>query len=144
MANANSPQTGLMGSYDAADTTSVVDGTVIFGYQDGDFITWEWDNDRASVAQDSYGTGVISKNNKNGGSITYNLSSESPCNAKFAELVNTGKNIAIDVRTDTEHIYGANAIVVRVPSGTGGDAASVRAWQVKIINMEYERLDSMA
>ncbi|MEE8823743.1 hypothetical protein LASUN_13000 [Lentilactobacillus sunkii] len=143
MANANSSQTGYMGAYDAADVTNVVDGAVLFGFQSGDFVTWEWDNDKISVDGDSYGTFVLSKNNKNSGSVTYNLSQESPCNAKFAELANSNKEFAIDVRSDTEHVYGAHCGVTRIPSGQNGDASQVRSWQVKVLNLEYERLDSM-
>ena len=143
MANANSSQTGVMGIYDAADVTSVVDGNVLFGFQSGDFVTWEWDNDKTSADGDSYGTFVLSKNNKNSGSVTFNLNQESPCNKVFADLANTNGEFAIDVRSDNEHVYGAHASVVRVPSGQNGDAAQVRSWQVKVLNLEYERLDSM-
>ena len=106
MANANSSQTGVMGTYDAADVTSVVDGNVLFGFQSGDFVTWEWDNDKTSADGDSYGTFVLSKNNKNSGSVTFNLNQESPCNKVFADLANTNGEFAIDVRSDNEHVYG--------------------------------------
>lgn len=143
MANANSSQTGYMASYDASDVTSVVDGNLLFGYQSGDFVTWDWDNDKASVDGDSMGTFVTSKNNKNSGSITFNLNQQSPCNKVFADLCNANKEFAVDVRSDTEHVYGAHAIVTRIPSGQNGDTAQVRAWQVKVLNLEYERLDTM-
>lgn len=141
--NANSSKTGYMKSYDASDVTSVVDGNLLFGYQSGDFITWEWDNDKSSVDGDSMGTFVISKNNKNSGSITYNLSQQSPCNKVFTDLCNANKEFAVDIQSDTEHVYGANAIVARIPSGQDGDGSQARSWQIKVLNLEYERKDTM-
>ena len=39
MASHNSDRTGLMGIYDANDTTIMVDGHEMFGFQDGDMFT---------------------------------------------------------------------------------------------------------
>lgn len=143
MANANSAQTGYMSTYDASDTTSVIDGTVLFGFQSGDFVTWAWDNDKVAINGDSYGTEVISKNNKNSAKVTWNLNQQSPCNAKLADLCNQNQEFPIDIRSDTEHLSASHCIINRIPSGGNGDEASVRAWEITALNLDYERLDAM-
>lgn len=142
MANANSSQTGMMAEYDAGDVTSVLDGAVVYGYMSGDFVTWDWDNDKVSTDGDSYGTFVASKNNKNSGTVTFNLNQESPANAKFTELANANQRFSLDVRSNTEHVYGSHCYFSRIPSGQNGDTAQVRAWAIKVLNLEYERLDT--
>ena len=87
MASHNSDRTGLMGIYDANDTTIMVDGHEMFGFQDGDMFTATYDQDRWATAQDAQGTGTASKNNKTGGTITINLIETSPCNAIMEKLL---------------------------------------------------------
>lgn len=141
--NANSAQTGYMSNYDASDTTVVADTTPMFGFQSGTFVSWEWANDMSSTDVDSQGTGVSSTNNKKNGSVTINLSQESPCNVKMTELANTRVRFPIDVRSANEHIWGEHCTITRIPAGENGDTATVRAWAISAPELKYERLDSM-
>ncbi|MCV3742956.1 hypothetical protein OF387_17105 [Lentilactobacillus hilgardii] len=142
MANANSSQTGLMAEYNAADCTHVVDGAVAFGFNGSDMVSWDWDNDKASLAGDSMGTFVLSDNNKNSGKVTYNLDQESPFNKNLADLCNANKTFPIDIRSTTEHVWGDHCKVSRIPAGSNGDNSGNRPWVVIVTNLMYERLDS--
>ena len=46
MTSHNSDSTGLMGIYDASDTTVMVNGQEMFGFQDGDMFTATYDQPR--------------------------------------------------------------------------------------------------
>lgn len=141
--NANSSQTGSMAEYDAADTTAVIDGALMYGYQGGsDMFQASWANNKVSVNGDSMGTFVVSKNNKNNGTVTVNLNQQSPMNAKLTDLCNRNANFSIDIQSDTEHVSGAHCYVTKIPDVSDGDTASVRAWQIQVLNMLYERHDA--
>lgn len=143
MANANSAQTGFMSNYDASDTSVIINQTPMFGYQSGTFISWEWANDLSSTDVDSQGTGVSSTNNKHNGSLTVNLSQQSPCNTVMADLAAKRTRFPVDVRSDTEHVWGEHCTITRIPSGENGDTSTVRAWGISAPELKYERLDSM-
>ena len=135
MASHNSDRTGLMGIYDANDTTIMVDGHEMFGFQDGDMFTATYDQDRWATAQDAQGTGTASKNNKTGGIITINLIETSPCNAIMEKVTETG-NFPVDIVSSTYHLSAVHCYVQKKPDLQGGATASNRGWQIKALNMD--------
>ena len=52
MANHNSSQTGLMGTYDTNNVYFNADGKEIFGFGADAYFTFAYDNDNVSVAQE--------------------------------------------------------------------------------------------
>lgn len=135
MASHNSDRTGLMGIYDANDTTIMVDGHEMFGFQDGDMFTATYGEDRWATVQDAQGTGTASKNNKTGGTITINLIETSPCNAIMEKVTETG-NFPVDIVSSTYHLSAVHCYVQKKPDLQGGATASNRGWQIKAINMD--------
>lgn len=134
MASHNQPQTGLMATYDANDTTFMANGQQIFGYGEDTMFTAAYDNDSITVKQDPQGTGVASRNNKTGGTITVNLDETSPANKTMEELADVG-NFPVDIVTSTMHISAAHCYVAKKPDITGAATSSNRAWQIKALNM---------
>lgn len=134
MASHNQPQTGLMATYDANDTTVMANGRQIFGYGEDTMFTASYDNETVTVKQDPQGTGVASKNNKTGGTITLNIDETSPSNTWLEELANAG-NFPVDIITSTIHITATHCYISKRPDTTGAATSSNKAWQIKALNM---------
>lgn len=135
MASHNSDSTGLMGIYDASDTTIMVNGQEMFGFQDGDMFTATYDQNLWTTVEDAQGTGTASKNNKTGGTITINLLETSPCNAIMEKLTETG-NFPVDIVSSTYHLSAVHCYVQKKPDLQGSGTASNRAWVIKALNMD--------
>lgn len=135
MTSHNSDRTGLMGIYDASDTTIMVDGHEMYGFQDGDMFTATYDQVRWTTVEDVQGTGTASKNNKTGGTITINLLETSPCNAIMEQVTETG-NFPVDIVSSTYHLSAVHCYVEKKPDLQGSGTASNRAWVIKAINMD--------
>lgn len=135
MTSHNSDSTGLMGIYDSSDTTIMVNGQEMFGFQDGDMFTATYDQPLWATVQDVQGTGTASKNNKTGGTITINLLETSPCNAILDQLTETG-NFPVDIVSSTYHLSAVHCYVEKKPDLQGAGNASNRAWVIKAINMD--------
>lgn len=135
MASHNSDSTGLMGIYDASDTTIMVNGQEMFGFQDGDMFTATYDQDLWTTVEDAQGTGTASKNNKTGGTITINLLETSPCNAIMEQITETG-NFPVDIVSSTYHLSAVHCYVQKKPDLQGSGTASNRAWVIKAIDMD--------
>lgn len=135
MASHNSDRTGLMGIYDANDTTVMVNGQEMYGFQDGDMFTATYDQPRWATVQDVQGTGTASKNNKTGGTITINLLETSPCNAILDQITETG-NFPVDIVSSTYHLSAVHCYVEKKPDLQGTGTASNRPWVIKAISMD--------
>lgn len=141
MINGNSSKTGLMAVYNAAETTLVIDGVEMYGYQQGgNMVQIAWDNDKVTVETDSQGTSVASINNKDSATATVNLNQASPCNKKLMDLVNSNKEFALDYHGTTEHWYSPHCFISKAPDTSEGDTASGRAWQIHMLNATQESL----
>lgn len=130
----NSAESGLMATYDANDTTIVVNGKQLYGFGEDTMFTSSYDNDTVSVSQDPQGTSVASKNNKTGGTITINLSEASPCNKQLHELATKG-NFPVDIITSTIHITAPHCYITKKPDASGAGQVGNQAWQIKALNM---------
>ena len=139
MASHNDSRTGLMGTYDANDTTIMVDGHEMFGFNGDTMFTASYDQDRGEADQDPQGTGHFSKNNKTGGTITINLDETSPCNSILENLANTG-NFPVDIVTSTYHLSAIHCYVKKNPELQGGAKSSNRAWTISALNMDETTL----
>lgn len=138
MAN-NSSETGLMATYDANDTTVVCNGEQLDGWGQDTMFSATYDNDSVTVSIDPQGTAVASKQHKNNGTITLNVSEASPCNKQLDQLADNG-NFPIDIVTSTTHITGQHCYIARKPEMSGAAAAGNRAWQIKALNMDSESI----
>lgn len=135
MTSHNSDRTGLVGIYDANDTTIMVDGHEMYNFQDGDMFTATYDQPRWATVQDVQGTGTASKNNKTGGTITINLLETSPCNAIMDQVTETG-NFPVDIVSSTYHLSAVHCYVEKKPDLQGAGTASNRPWVIKAISMD--------
>lgn len=135
----NSAESGLMATYDANDTTIVVDGKQLFGFGEDTMFSATYDNDAVTVTQDPQGTGVASKNNKTGGTITLNVSEASPCTKQLHDLATKG-NFPVDIITSTLHITATHCYISKKPDASGAATVSNQAWSIKALNMTSESL----
>lgn len=136
----NSALTGLATkTYQAADTTVMVDGQQVYAFGEDSMFTSAYDNDLVTVKEDPQGNGVASKSSKHGGTITLNLFETSPANKLLTDLAATG-NFPVDIITSTVHISATHCYIAKIPDSTGGNEASNRAWQIKAIYLEETSL----
>lgn len=136
----NSALTGLATkTYQAADTTVMVDGQQVYAFGEDSMFTSAYDNDLVTVKEDPQGNGVASKSSKHGGTITLNLFETSPANKLLTDLAATG-NFPVDIITSTVHISATHCYIAKIPDSTGGNEASNRAWQIKAIFLEETSL----
>lgn len=136
----NSALTGLTTkTYQAADTTVMVDGQQVYAFGEDSMFTSTYDNDLVTVKEDPQGNGVASKSSKHGGTITLNLFETSPANKLLTDLAATG-NFSVDIITSTIHISATHCYIAKIPDSTGGNEASNRAWQIKAIYLEETSL----
>lgn len=136
----NSAITGLATkTYQAADTTVMVDGQQVYAFGEDSMFTSTYDNDLVTVKEDPQGNGVASKSSKHGGTITLNLFETSPANKLLTDLAATG-NFPVDIITSTVHISATHCYIAKIPDSTGGNEASNRAWQIKAIYLEETSL----
>lgn len=133
--NATGPQSKRMTLYNAADTTVVIDGTVLFGFQGGsDIFQLTWDNDRASINQDSFGSSVVSRNNKDSATLTINLNITSPMNDLLTKLCLENKVFTTLITTDTDEVTCEQSVITKLGDISAGDTAPLRAWSVHLLN----------
>lgn len=136
----NSALTGLATkTYQAADTTVMVDGQQVYAFGEDSMFTSAYDNDLVTVKEDPQGNGVASKSSKHGGTITLNLFETSPANKLLTDLAATG-NFPVDIITSTVHISATHCYIAKIPDSTGGNEATNRAWQIKAICLEETSL----
>lgn len=143
MANYNNPQTGLMGVYDARETTCTVNGQIMYGFDgSGNMVQFTQDNDNVTVATDPQGTSVASKNNRNTCTFTINLSQESPCNAILMELASLDitQGFPVTYQTSTERIFAPHCYISKVPDSASGESAGAMAWTIHGLNFTRESL----
>mgnify|MGYP000891197672 CR=1 FL=1 len=114
--------------YDATQCAIVVDGTKMYGFNDGDMVSGERANDFADLAVDAQGWGMFNVNNDRHGTITINLSAGSPANAKLMDLCDGQTEVPISITTPHEHVYSNQARIQKAPSFSAGKTAGNRAY----------------
>ncbi|MFC6202574.1 phage structural protein [Lactiplantibacillus nangangensis] len=120
--------------YDATKCTTIVDGKRMFGFQDGDMVSGEQTNDNAELTTDAQGWGSWSINNDHRGTITINLSANSPANVTLSDYFQSNKTVPVSITTPHEHVYASEARIQKVPGFTAGKTTGNRAWQFLCVN----------
>lgn len=127
-----------MKTYDASLVSVVVDGRFITGFDEGEFVSWEKDEDNFSTKVDAQGyTGVAVVNNQLG-TITLPVSQTSPDLKFLKTLANTKKKFAIWVNSPDEKIGGTEAMVKKTPEGSFGDEIGVREFEIQVFDFTDE------
>lgn len=143
--NAIGPQSKKMTLYNAADTTIVIDGTILYGYQGGsDIFQLTWDNDRASINQDSFGSSVVSRNNKDAATLTINLNITSPMNDLLQNLCLENKVFTTLITTDTDEVTCEQSVITKQGDISAGDTAPLRAWSIHLLNANAKYIGNKA
>lgn len=127
-----------MTTYDAREVTTIVDGVIITGFQDGDMVTFGKDNSFVEVQVDAQGESAAAINNDRLGTFTVNLSSASPWNKKLMELANSRKQFAITIKHKTEVATATKAFVEKTPDGSFGKGIGSRAYTIKALDYKHE------
>ncbi|QHJ77116.1 MAG: hypothetical protein [Bacteriophage sp.] len=131
-------QTDNMVIYDAANTSVVVNGQELYGFKGGQSVFQvEWDNDRSSIDQDSFGTTVVSRNHKDSATLTINLNSTSKMNSVLAELCETNAVFPVEILSDTDHIWTSKATITKMAPVSVEDQAPGRTWTIHMLNANY-------
>lgn len=127
-----------MATYDAKEVTTIVDNIVMFGFQDGDMVSFSKDNPYIEVQTDAQGQSSAAKNNDNLGTFTINLSQNSPCNKHLMSLANNRKEFPISVTHSTEKAWASRAYIEKTPDGTFGKGVPSRAYTIKALDYKHE------
>lgn len=129
--------TEVMNTYDAADVTTIVDGTVLFGFQDGDMVSFSKDNPFIEVQTDAQGASSAAKNNDNLGTVTVNMSRNSPCNKYLMDIANSKKAVSVSVMHQTEKASATIAYIEKLPDGSFGKGVPTRTYTFKCLDYKH-------
>lgn len=128
-------------TYDAALVSITIDGRFMVDHGEGDFVSWEKDEENIAAKVAANGTVGVAKRNNNLGTITYKPMQGSPEVKFLNNLANTGKAFPIWVNSggpNPEIIGGTNAMVLKPSDGSLEDEASDREFQIKVFDYSVE------
>lgn len=130
-------------TYDPKSVVLTVGGFPISGYADGEFISFEYDEDAYSKVTGADGISSRAKSNNNDGAITITLQQTSPSNdvltniAVADKLSNTGVVPVIMKDTlGTTTIFAANGWVRKIPVVSYSKEVSNREWVLDLSSVE--------
>lgn len=140
MPNYNSAMTGYMATYNAADTTVMVNDTQLFGFAADSIFSVTHDNDNTTIATDPMGTSVPSISNKDSSTVTINLNQTSPSNNVLTDYANRHVEFNLDIKTSTTHYSCPYCLITKIPDSAGGTTAGDRAWQIHCLNLTEDSI----
>ena len=117
--------------YDPTKVSFSWNGVAAVGIADGDFITWEHDNDEASSYVGTRGEGINVYSPNKMTTITVTLQSASPTNALWTALYDAkteGQAICIDRSSGAALAFAEKAMVKKKPALTRGRDNPVVEW----------------
>lgn len=123
--------------YDAALVSITIDGRFMVDHGEGDFVSWEKDEDNISTKVSANGTVGVATRNNNLGTITYKPMQGSPEVAFLNNLANTKRQFPIWVDSggdNPEVVGGTRAMVLKNADGSLEDEASDREFQIKVFD----------
>ncbi|PZL78329.1 hypothetical protein CI088_00325 [Enterococcus plantarum] len=127
-----------MTTYDAKEVSTIIDNVVMFGFQDGDMVSFSKDNSYIEVQTDAQGQASAAKNNDNLGTFTVNLSQNSPCNKQLMALANARKEFSISVTHASEKAWASRALIEKTPDGSFGKGVPTRTYTIKALDYKHE------
>ncbi len=128
-----------MGTWNARDCEIIVDGINMFGFQDGDMVSGEFNNPHETMAIDPKGDGGFVENNDDSGKITINLAAISPCVDKLMDIVNAHKEVVISVTMGNEYIGGQQCRFEKDPGMTVGKTMPNFAFVADVVHLVHTR-----
>jgi len=127
-----------MTTYDAREVSTIVDGFVVTGFQDGDMVSFSKDNTFIETQVDAQGEASAALNNDSLGTFTINLSSGSASNKKLMQLANSRKQFAVTVKHKKERAWATKAFIEKTPDGSYGKGVGSRAYTIKALDYKHE------
>lgn len=124
-------------TYDAAQVSITIDGRFMVDHGEGDFVSWEKEEDNFGVKVAANGTTGVAMRNNNLGTITYKPMQGSPEVGFLNNLANTGKQFPIWINSggdNPEEIGGTKARVLKPADGSLEDEASDREFEIKVFD----------
>lgn len=122
-------------SYDAKETTVVVDGRYITAFDEGTMVEWSKDEENFAAKIDAQGAVGVAKRNNTLGTLTINLMQTSPDLAFLKKLANTNKEFAVWVQNKSEKVGATRAMVKKTPDGSFGDELEARSIEIQLFDM---------
>jgi hypothetical protein len=124
-------------TYDASLVSVTIDGRYMVDHGEGDFVSWEKDEDNIDVKVSANGTTGITKRNNKLGTITYKPMQGSPEVSFLNKLANTFEQFPIWVNSggdNPEIVGGTQAMVLKPADGSLEDEASDREFEIKVFD----------
>lgn len=128
-------------TYDAALVSITIDGRFMVDHGEGDFVSWEKDEENIAAKVSANGTVGVAIRNNNLGTITYKPMQGSPEVKFLNNLANTKKQFPVWINSggpNPEIIGGTNAMVLKPADGSLEDEASDREFQIKVFDYSVE------
>lgn len=130
-------------TYDPKSIALTVNGIPISGFADGEFISFEYDEDAFSKVTGADGISSRAKSNNNDGNLTITLQQTSPSNdvltgiAVADKLSNTGVvPVILKDILGTTTIFSANGWIRRIPQVNYSKEISNREWVLDLSSVE--------
>ncbi len=127
-----------MGTYDASLVTVIVEGRFLTGFDEGEMVSWEKDEENFSTKIDAQGNTATAVVNNTLGTITIPLNQTSPDLKFMKNLANTKKEFPIWVQSPTEKIGGTRAMVKKTPDGSFSDETEAREFEIQVFDYTDE------
>src|SRR5699024_2102796 len=127
-----------MTTYDAREVSTIVDGFVVTGFQDGDMVSFSKDNTFIETQVDAQGEASAALNNDSLGTFTINLSSGSAWNKKLMQLANSRKQFAVTIKHKDERAWATKAFITKTPDSSYGKGVGNRAYTIKALDYKHE------
>lgn len=135
MANADGQYSNM---YNAADVHLFVNNQLVKAFQDGAMVSVTWPNERQTLSVDAQGAGFFTQSNDRRATMTINLAETSADNARFAELVNSGKSFPVTLVHKGEKVTMASAQFSKTPDVAFGKQATGRTWTIVAPKASYD------
>lgn len=123
--------------YDAATVSIQIANQFMEDYGEGDFLSWEKDEDNLDVKVSANGTVGAAARNNNLGSVTYKPMQGSPEVNFLHNLANTKAVFPIAINTggdNPEIITGSQCMILKNADGSLSDEMGDREFEIKVFD----------
>lgn len=127
-------------TYDPMDVNVIVDGTILTGFADGEFVTVEKDEENFTSYVGAKGEVTRAKNANNMGKITVTLKHTSPSNAFLSQLAKRKDAFpanVVDLNADgAANAGGTNCYIEKPANIARGAETGTRQWVIIATDIE--------
>lgn len=129
----------VVGTYDARNVTTTVNGVFLTGYADSSFVKCTKDNDNFEATASAQGDVGVSINGDNLGTIEITLNQTSPSIPYLTQLANSRTMFPIWVTSNNQvkEVHGGTkAMIKKVADAEYGKSISPRVYTIQVFDYQ--------